>query len=107
MSIYETYTLILTAVAWFVSLIIQLIILSRQNISQRKITELQNRLGARREIASIQLEKLSLMAKWLEEGLEIRSDVIKIEISYHSNIICLSYVYHMPMPIKCMSCHVM
>ena len=79
MSENEAYTIVFTAAGWIASLIIQLFILSKQNTFKRKITELQNSLGARREIASYKLDNLSLMTKWIDEGLDIQSEVLPIE----------------------------
>jgi len=79
MTKYETITLIITVLAWVVSLIIQWFILSKQNASEREITRLQNILGARRETASNLLENLSSMTNWLEEGLAMQSDILPIK----------------------------
>ncbi len=78
MSTYETITAYITIFGWIIALLAQLLVLYQQSQLQKNTTELQNSLGARREIASTKLEYLSLMTKWLDKGLGIQRRVMPI-----------------------------
>lgn len=83
MSVFEIITLTITVVAWLATFIVQLFLLGRQHSFQVKVTEIQNKLTARREIASTKLRHLESMEVWLEEGLKIWEAVLPIDIYIH------------------------
>lgn len=78
--IISVLTLLLTICGWFVTLIVQLIVLYRQSKSQVELTKLQNELGARREIAPTRLNDLNSIRKWLDEGWAFQEKILPLEI---------------------------
>ena len=79
--IFTGLPIILTAI----SLIISIVVLIRQREFQKDITTLQNKLTARREIATTKMRYLSLIEEWVDDGLEIRKEVLPLE-SYLDNL---------------------